>query len=72
MRAHTHLDPREFACVHTHKWKRSFLRAFACVHLRACYRAGLIKSQNAFDAKNRKTQSTLGSETFRMYYNLQE
>ena len=47
----THLDPREFACVHTHKWKRSFLRAFACVRLRACYRAGLIKSQNAFARK---------------------
>ena len=31
----THLDPREFACMHMHKWKRSFLRAFACVHLRA-------------------------------------
>ena len=29
-----HLDPCEFACVHTHKWKRSFLRAFARVCMR--------------------------------------
>ena len=39
-----HLDPREFACIHTHKYKRSFLRA--------CSRTGLIKTQNAFVDKN--------------------
>ena len=31
-----HLYPREFAFVYTQKRKRSFLRAFACVHLHAC------------------------------------
>ena len=59
MRARTNLDPREFACVHTHKWKRSFLRAFACVRLRACYRAGLIKSQNAFACKKSQNSNAL-------------
>ena len=43
-----HLYPREFAFVYMHKRKRSFLRAFACVCLRACLRAELIKTQNAF------------------------
>ena len=68
--ASRHLDPREFARVHTHKWKRSFLRAcvcvraFACVRLRACYRAGLIKTQNAFARKNRKTQTHFGFRNF--------
>ena len=57
--ARTHLDPREFACVHTHKWKRSFLRAFACVCLRAWYRAGLIKSQNAFARKKSQNSNAL-------------
>ena len=31
LRARMHLDPREFACVHTYKCKCSFLRAFVCV-----------------------------------------
>ena len=57
---HMHLDQREFACVHTHKWKRSFLRAFASVRLRACSHTGLIKTQNAFTRKNRKTQTHFG------------
>ena len=55
--ARTHLDPREFACVHTHKWN-----AVSCVG--ACYRAGLIKSQNAFARKNRKTQTHFGFRNF--------
>ena len=33
------------------KCKRSFLRAFACVRLRACLRVELIKTQNAFARK---------------------
>ena len=50
-----HLDPREFACVHTHmhKCKRSFLRAFSV--------AGLIKTQKAFA---RKTQTHFGFRNF--------
>ena len=43
-----HLYPREFVFVYTHKCKRSFLRAYACMHLRACLHADLIKTQNAF------------------------
>ena len=51
--------PREFAFVYTQKRKCSFLRAyacvcvcaFACVRLRACLRADLIKTQNAFARK---------------------
>ena len=59
--ARMHLDLREFACVHTHKCKRSLLRACSC--------AGLIKMQNAFARKKiAKLKRTLGSETFRMYY----
>ena len=46
MRMHLYL--REFAFVYTQKCKRSFLRAYACVRLRACLRADLIKTQNAF------------------------
>ena len=46
-----HLYPREFAFVYMHKRKLSFLRAFACVRLRACLRAELIKTQNAFARK---------------------
>ena len=46
------LYPREFAFVYMHKRKRSFLRAFACgVRVRACLRAELIKTQNAFARK---------------------
>ena len=61
MRVRMHLDPREFACVHTHK---CILRAFACMHLRACSRAGLIKTQNAFVRKNHKTQTHFGFRNF--------
>ena len=46
-----HLYPREFAFVYTQKRKRSFLRAFACVCLRACLRTDLIKTQNTFSHK---------------------
>ena len=46
-----HLYPREFVFVYTQKRKRSFLRAYACVRLRACLRADLIKMQNAFARK---------------------
>ena len=62
--ARTHLDPREFACVHMHKWRRSFLHAFACVRLRACYRAGLIKSQNAFTRKKSQNSNALWVQKF--------
>ena len=44
-----HLYPREFAFVYMQKCKCSFLRA--CVRLRACLRADLIKTQNAFARK---------------------
>ena len=53
-----HLDPREFACVYTHKCKLSFLRVFVCS------RVGLIKMQNAFACKNRKTQTHVGFKNF--------
>ena len=46
-----HLYLREFAFVYTQKCKCSFLRAFACVSLRACLRTDLIKTQNAFSHK---------------------
>ena len=46
-----HLYPREFAFVYTQKRKRSFLHAYACVRLRACFRADLIKTQNVFAHK---------------------
>ena len=46
-----HLYPHEFAFVYTQKCKRSFLRAYACVRLRACLHADLIKTQNAFALK---------------------
>ena len=57
MRMRLHL--REFAFVYTQKCKRSFLRAyacicmhaFACVRLRACLCADLIKMQNKFARK---------------------
>ena len=64
VRAHMHLDTREFACVHTHKCKRSFLRAFACFCERAFACVGLIKTQNAFALKNRKTQTQFGFRNF--------
>ena len=51
-----YLDPREFACIHTHKYKRSFLRA--------CSRTGLIKTQNAFVHKNCKIQTHFGFRNF--------
>ena len=38
-----HLYPCEFAFVYMHKRKRSLLRTFACVRLRVCLRAELIK-----------------------------
>ena len=44
---HAHLDPREFVCVHT----RSFLRA--------CSRAGLIKTQNTFARKKSQNSNAL-------------
>ena len=46
-----HLYPCEFAFVCTQKRKHSFLRAYACVRLRACLRVDLIKTQNAFARK---------------------
>ena len=61
-----HLYPREFAFVYTQKRKCNFLRAYACV--RACLRANLIKTQNAFAHNISTLKRTLGSETFRMYY----
>ena len=51
-----HLYLREFACVHTHKCKRSFLRAFSCT--------GLIKRKARLRAKNRKTQTHFGFRNF--------
>ena len=42
---HTHLDPREFACVHTHKWKRSF-----------CYKNDIIMA-NMYSRKQRNAGS---------------
>ena len=63
-RAHMHLDTREFTYVHTHKCKRSFLCAFACVRLRACSCAGLIKIQNRFARKNRKPQTRFQLRNF--------
>ena len=51
MCARVHLDPREFACVHTHKCKRSFLRA--------CSRVGLIETQNAFACKKSQNSNAL-------------
>ena len=64
-----HLYPREFAFVYMHKCKRSFLRAFACVRLRACLREELIINAKCVCAQNISTRKrTLGSETFRMYY----
>ena len=60
-----HLDPGEFACVHTHKCKRSFLRAFACMHLRACSRAGLIKMQKRVCAEKKdKSKRHFGFRNF--------
>ena len=57
-----------FVCLHA-KCKYIFLRAFACVHLRACVHADLIKKQNAFENQIISTfKRALGSETFRMYY----
>ena len=44
-----HLDPREFAYIHAHKCK--------CTFLRACSRKGLIKTQNAF-AHNKNSQNS--------------
>ena len=54
-----HLYPREFAFVYTQKCKRSFLRAYACVRLRACLRADLIKTQNAGALKIFQHSNTL-------------
>ena len=48
---HIHLYPREFAFVYMQKCKCSFLRAFACVRLRAYLREDLIKTQNVFARK---------------------
>ena len=50
------METQSLACV--------CVRAFACVHLRAFYRAGLIKSQNAFARKNLKTQMHFGFRNF--------
>ena len=66
-RAYIYAHTLVFAFVYTQKRKRSFLRAFACVRLRACLCADLIKTQNVF-ARKIFPKSTLGSETFRMYY----
>ena len=59
-----HLYPREFAFVYTHKCKRSFLRAFACVRLLACLRTELIKTQNAFARKIFQHANTLWFRNF--------
>ena len=49
-----HLYPREFG-LFTRKNANALsfvrMRAFACVHLRACLRADLIKTQNVFERK---------------------
>ena len=58
-RTRMHLDPREFAA-----FKRINANAVSCVRLRACSRAGLIKTQNAFVRKNRKTQTHFGFRNF--------
>ena len=44
----------------------------ACMRLRACSRAGLIKTQNAFARKNRKIQTHFGFRNFQdvLYYNV--
>ena len=59
-----HLYPCEFAFVYMHKCKRSFLRAFACVRLRAYLRTELIKTQNAFVRKIFQQQTHFGFRNF--------
>ena len=53
-------------------WIRASLRVFirinanavSCVRLRACSHTGLIKTQNVFARKNRKTQLHFGFRNF--------
>ena len=73
MRAHMHLYL--LACGRMHLYLCVSLRAFTRINanvvvcVRACTRASLIKTQNAFARKKiAKLKCTLGSETFRMYY----
>ena len=54
-----HLYPREFAFVYTQKCKCSFLCAYACVRLRACLHADLIKTKNTFARKIFKHSNAL-------------
>ena len=67
---HAHALVSVYACACT--WIRVSLRAFtrinanavSCVRLHACSRTGLIKTQNAFASKNRKTQTHFGFRNF--------